>query len=293
MLLSDLPPELLARLWDFFTAKDLGQACSSCRAWAALELDHRQDLWRGLVMQRWPVKGTSVAFAAMGVCWRARYQLLHAECPEPAGDEDPLDVRALLARINAEYTFVMTLTLGGTAIVSTACLELEVDDADEVSNDDLLETGVQLNAYPFPEAQAATLDFDEHAPSLECFVQRADGKVAILFRLASETPWRKVTPSSHAPDVAPYYSCVHEASAPLAWIKRIQRRTLEDYDTHEEDDVLHAEFEWNAANLYGEVANLYATLRRGLAEDSEYFDGREGVAVHDMQDVLSQHLVWV
>ena len=41
------------------------------------------------------------------------------------------------------------------------------------------------------EEHAAALDFANHAPSIECFVQRrADGKVATLFKIESESPWR-------------------------------------------------------------------------------------------------------
>ena len=139
----------------------------------------------------------SPAFAAMGVCWRTRYRLLYHSLL--AENDHELQVAERLAKINEKYTFYFTLTLGSTSVLSTAHLEFDENEYSEAeanssspdaepSNDQLLEVGTQLRADSFA-ANAAALEFVVHKPYVECYVKRADGKVAVLFRAGSGQTW--------------------------------------------------------------------------------------------------------
>ena len=214
MHVNDLSVELLVEVFHCLgRRRHLNRACKTCKRWARVEAENRQALWRPLVLFYWPVDGISPAFAAMGVCWRARYQLLlETDRPTDTDFEQIVqvvwskrfvgDVRARLAKINSQFTFFVTLRLGDTTILSKARLDFDehmlcqtVEDPDAPTNDELVGMGTQITADAFAEADATALDFARYATvskvwSVECFVQRADGKVARLLKFESERLWR-------------------------------------------------------------------------------------------------------
>jgi len=319
-LLDALPPELLSRVWATLIPRDLARVGSICRHWNALEIQHRQMLWRGLVLQRWPVRGKSPAFTAMGVCWRTRFQLLRAEEPMPEEpevpeiDEEP-DYRVLLARLNTQYKFFLTLTLGGVTAVSKACLGFDRECLMKVrsppSNSQLSDMGTQIYANGFSEADAATLDFVTHgAPAIECYVQRTDGKVATLFYLAAaEQPYldnSRLTPYVRDADAPPNsdhpeggwrrtkeFMNGEDAFATPKWVSETATRTFDDFEAlRGHHDVLYVESMWYPER--NSQAVFVAGLERGLQDEVPDFDdyNRRPIAVHEMDSVLRQHLEW-
>ena len=325
MHINDLPLDLLARVFRYLRKRTfLNRACKTCRRWAAVEAENRQALWQPLVEWYWPVESNSPAFAVMGVCWRARYQLLLAESKQLLIADDP-SVRENLAKVNAKYTFFVTLTLGNVTVVSKARLDFdeneygqaEFEDPDDPTNDELLEMGTQITADAFTEADAATLDFASHAPSVECFVQRKDGKVATLFRLASAKPWRDNAAEGNQhrwvadPEAPPcpgrffkpeggwrpareWDSCVDDNNeASPAWIVHTQdEREVDDDDETCPDDVLHVHFTWSLEDTPS-WGMLYFALTRAVPEDSDWFNGFASIPVDEVHKVLRENLVWV
>jgi hypothetical protein len=256
----------------------------------------------------------------MGVCWRSRFQLLRsAEVQQAPPIDEKFNVSGALEKINAQFIFFISLTLGGTTISSKATLtfdesqleEMEFDDPNAPSDDELFEIGTQLTADAFTEADAASLNFVHHTPAVDCFVQRrADGKVAALFSVSSTEPWYNnldehrqsvhvedpsAPPNEHHPEGGwrPARQYIGESIATPAWVRETETRTVEEFDEPDmPHDVLSVDWTWTFERHPGWGA-LVGTIARSLPENSDFFNGFEGVTVLEMQNVLRRHLDWV
>ncbi len=268
---------------------------------------NRQALWRELVVDSWPVEGISPAFAAMGVvCWRARYQLLFLEHRKPV-PADLVSVRTLLERINAEFAFFMVLRVGGTAIVSRARLDTwntEATESGEADNDELLELGTDIYADELEEAEVGALDFANHAPFVECFVKRADGKVATLFKLASEEPWELEPSEDGSTDYSGTVDSTHDPGsteldrASPGWLIQALRERMEDEGKLVDGGELSVEFTLEScpkcphsgAHPRAHRRVLIASLSRAMPPPDE---GYIAIGVHEMHKILRENVVWV